>query len=185
MTPVKDGSRPRLSFNLVNQETIEKFESLKGEKSNPDFILELLNAYEQLHGKTCSTVPKDYFPNLQGADRKEKEPILKEMFGLEPKDPLMMTECELLEKASEYSGKTIAELSIEGRLLIAKNEIGRQVQYKQGKGKQGTGDAKIAQTLEFMKMSSQKMSLNRLTQLSGSNRTTVENWCKRNNVTFE
>ena len=184
MTPVKDGQK-RVQISVTNQETITKLDALRGDKSNPEFLQELLDAYELLHGKTCSTVPKDYFPNLQGADRKEKEPILKDMFGLEPKDPLLMSECELLQKASEYSGKTIAELSIEGRVLVAKNEIGRQVQYAQGKGKKGTGDAKIAQTLEFMKMSSQKMSLNRLTQLSGSNRTTVENWCKRNNVTFE
>lgn len=185
MSPSKDDQKSRLSLNLTDVETVEKFKSLKGEKTNPDFIAELLSAYEQLHGKTCSNEPKDYFPNLQGADRKEKEPILKEMFSLEPKDPLLMSECELLEKASEYSGKSIAEMSLEGRLLIAKNEIGRQVQYAQGKGKKGTGDIKIAQTLEFMRQSNQKMSLNRLTQLSGSNRTTVEGWCKRNNVKFE
>lgn len=184
MASVKDGQKI-IQIKVTNQETIDKLLALNPGKSNPEFLLELLNAYEQLHGKTCSNEPLDYFPNLQGADRKEKEPILKEMFGLEPKDPLLMSECELLEKASEYSGKSIAEMSLEGRILIAKNEIGRQVQYAQGKGKKGTGDAKIAQTLEFMKQSNQKMSLNRLTQLSGSNRTTVERWCERNNVTFE
>lgn len=76
-------------------------------------------------------------------------------------------------------------MSLEGRVLVAKNEIGRQVQYSLGKGKKGTGDAKIQQTYDFMKQSSQKMSLNRLTQLSGSNRSTVEKWCERNNITFE
>ncbi len=186
MSPVKDGQKP-LTIKISNQETIDKLTALNppGGKSNPEFLAELLECYEQLHGKNCDTTPKDYFPNLQGAERKEKEPILKEMFGLESKDPLLMSECELLEKASEYSGKTIAELSLEGRVLIAKNEIGRQVQYAQGKGKKGTADERISQALAFMKHTGEKLSINKLTQRSGSNRSTVERWCKDNNLTFE
>ena len=184
MSPDKEDKKS-VQIKITKQEIIDKYNALKGENNHQDFVFELINAYEQLHGKNCSNEPENYFPNLQGADRKEKEPILKEMFGLETKDPLLMSECELLEKASEYSGKSIAEMTLEGRLLIAKNEIGRQVQYAQGKGKKGSGDAKIAQTLEFIKQSGQKLSLNRLTQLSGSNRKTVERWCEENNVTFE
>ena len=94
-----------------------------------------------------------------------------------------MSECELLDKASEYSGKSIVEMSLEGRVLVAKTEIGRHVQQRQGKGRKGTGDYKIAQTYEFLKQSEQKLTLNRLTQLSGSNRKTVERWCEENDLT--
>jgi hypothetical protein len=173
------------SIKLSNQELIEKFESLNPGLNNSEFIEELLKAYELLNGKNCSLEPQNYFPNLQGKDKSEKEPVIKNMFGLEDKDPLLMSECELLEKASEYSGKSIAEMSLEGRLLVAKNEIGRQVQYALGKGKKGCADERLEQTYNFMKESGQKLSINRLTQLSGSNRKTVESWIERNNISFE
>jgi hypothetical protein len=175
-----------VNIKITNPETIAKLELLNPDKdkSNPEFLLELLEAYEQLHGKNCSTTPLNHF-KLQGEDKGEKEPVIREMFGLEKNDPLLMSECELLEKACEYSGKTIAEMSIEGRLLVAKNEIGRQVQYKLGTGKKGSADDRIAQTYNYMKQSGQKQSINRLTQMSGSNRKTVESWCNRNNITFE
>lgn len=184
MSPAKT---PRLAINLTDNEIISKFNELKGDdkKSNPEFIAELLEAYEKFTGKTCSTKPENFFPNLQGKDKAEKEPYIREMFELEANDPLEMSECELLEKASEYSGKSIEQLALEGRVLVAKNEIGRQIQYKMGKGKKGMGDEKIAQTLDFLKQSGQKITLNRLTQLSGSNRKTVENWAERNGITFE
>ena len=176
----------RISINLTNPEIMAKFNQLKAEgKSNPDFIMELLEAYEKFSGRNCSSVPENYFPNLQGKEKVEKEPHIREIFGLQPNDPLLISECELLEKAKEYSGKSIEDMALEGRVLIAKNEVGRQIQYKMGKGKQGSADERLAQTLEFMKQSEQKMSINRLTQLSGSNRKTVEAWCKRNEVTFE
>ena len=176
----------RISINLTNPDVMAKFNQLKPEgKTNPDFIMELLEAYEKFSGKNCSSVPENYFPNLQGKEKAEKEPFIKKMFGLQADDPLLFSECELLEKAKEYSGKSIEEMALEGRVLVAKNEVGRQIQYKMGKGKQGSADERLAQTLEFMKSSGQKMSINRLTQLSGSNRKTVEAWCERNKVTFE
>lgn len=185
-TETKTTKTQRLAVNITDSETIEKFNHLRGEgKSNPEFIAELLEAYEKFTGKNCSTKPENFFPNLQGKEREEKEPHIREMFGLEAKDPLLMTECELLEKASEYSGKSVEQLALEGRVLVAKNEIGRQIQYKMGKGKKGMGDEKIAQTLEFLKQTGQKLSLNRLTQLSGSNRKTVESWCERNGIKFD
>lgn len=194
MSPTKDGQKA-VQIKATNQATIDKFAALKPENiSNPEFLLELLECYEKFTGKNCETEDKNYFPNLLGVgddekerakNKKDKEIALRELFDLQPNDPLLVSECLLLEKASEYSGKSIAQMSLEGRVLVAKNEIGRKIQYQLGKGKKGTGDAKIAQTFEFMKQSSQKMSLNRLTQLSGSNRQTVERWCERNNVTFE
>jgi hypothetical protein len=173
------------NIKITNPETTQKFDQLNPGMSNPEFIAELLKAYEHLHGKNCSLEPQNYFPNLQGKDKIEKEPVIREMFGLEKNDPLMMCECELLEKASEYSGKSIAEMALEGRVLVAKNEIGRQVQYALGKGKKGIADDRLERTYNFMKESGQKLSVNRLTQLSGSNRKTVESWCERNNITFE
>lgn len=186
MSETKPEIKTQVQIKVTNKETVEKFHQLiTTGQSNTDFLAELLDCYEKFSGKNCSVEPKNFFPNLQGADRKEKEPILREMFELNENDPLLMSECELLKKASEYSGKTLEEMALEGRELFAKNEIGRQVQYKLGRGKKGTGDEKIAQTYEFLKQSGQKLSLNRLTQLSGSNRTTVDSWCKRNSITFE
>lgn len=174
------------SIKLSDPETIAKFDELKTDgKNNPEFLKELLECYEKFTGKNCSTTPEDFFPNLQGKDKEEKTPVLKEMFNLDVNDPLKMSECELLEKASQFSGKSIEQMALEGRVLVAKNEIGRQVQYALGRGKKGTGDEKILQTYEFMKHSNQKLSLNRLTQLSGSNRKTVQTWGERNNIIFE
>ena len=175
-----------ISIKITDVETKMKFLQLKPEdKSNTEFLKELLESYEKFTGQKCSHTPEDFFPNLPAKDRVEKEPVLRQMFNLEANDPLKMSECELLEKASELSGKSIEQMALEGRVLVAKNEIGRQVQYAIGRGKKGTGDDRIRQTLEFIKQSEQKLSINRLTQLSGSNRKTVESWCERNNITFE
>lgn len=176
---------PRLAINLSDVETIAKFKQLAGKKTNPDFLKELLDCYEKFTGKTCSDKPENFFPNLQGKEKQEKEPVLKEMFGLDERDALKISECDLLEKASEYSGKSIEEMSLEGRVLVAKNEIGRQVQYQLGKGKKGMGDDRIEKTLKLLIASGQKLSANRLTQASGSNRKTVDAWCERNELNFD
>lgn len=176
---------PAKEIRITNSDTATKFKQLAGEKTNNDFMKELLDCYEKFTGKTCNEKPENFFPNLQGKEKQEKEPVLKEMFGLDERDALKISECDLLEKASEYSGKSIEEMSLEGRVLVAKNEIGRQVQYQLGKGKKGMGDDRIEKTLKLLIASGQKLSANRLTQASGSNRKTVDAWCERNKLDFD
>jgi hypothetical protein len=169
-------------------DVLEKFQALKdleGSKNNSEFLQKLLDCYQLFNGSICDEKPQNFFPNMSAKDREEKEPILKEMFDLEPQDSVLISECELLKKASEYSGKSIEELSLEGRVLIAKNEIGRQLQYRLGRGKKGLGDENIATTYKILQESGQKITVNRLTQRSGSNRSTVERWLKDNNITLE
>jgi hypothetical protein len=195
MSETKPETIKAINIKVSSQETLEKLNRLNTEgKSNPEFLAELLDCYEKFKGKDCSTTPKEYFQNILGVganleerqqNKKDKERVFREVFDLQPNDPLEMSECELLETASKCSGKTIEQMAIEGRELVAKNEIGRHVQSKLGMGRKGAGDEKIAQTYEYLKQSGQKQSLNRLTQLSGSNRKTVESWCERNKITFE
>lgn len=176
---------PAKEIRITNSDAAIKFKQLAGEKTNNDFMKELLDCYEKFTGKTCSDKPENFFPNLQGKEKQEKEPVLKEMFGLDERDALKISECDLLEKARKYSGKSIEEMSLEGRVLVAKNEIGRQVQYHLGKGKKGMGDERIEKTLKLLIASGQKLSTNRLTQASGSNRKTVDAWCERNELDFD
>ncbi len=159
-----------------------RFKELSAGKKSGDFFAELIEAYEVLHGLKNSENPDNFFPNLQGKDKAEKEPVIKEIFGLDEKDSLKFSEDELLKKASEFSGKSMMEMALEGRVLVAKNEIGRQVQYKLGKGKKGQADERIADSLKLIVQMGQKLSVNRLTQASGSNRKSVESWLEREQI---
>jgi hypothetical protein len=166
----------------ANPEIVERFRELSGDKSNTDFLTELLEAYEVLNGLKNSDEPENYFPNLQGKDKADKEPVIKEIFGLDKDDPIKCSEDELLKKACEYSKKSMVEMALEGRVLVAKNEIGRQIQYKLGRGKIGMADERIGDTLKLLFQMGQKLTVNRLTQASGSNRKSVESWLEREEI---
>ena len=166
----------------ANSEVIDKFKSLGNDKTHGDFLAELLEAYEVLNGLKNSEKLENYFPNLQGKDKGDKEPVIKEIFGLDKDDSILFSEDELLKKASEYSKKSMAEMALEGRILVAKNEIGRQVQYKLGRGKIGMADERIGDTLKLLLQMGQKLTVNRLTQASGSNRKSVESWLDREEI---
>jgi hypothetical protein len=166
----------------ANPEIVERFRELSGDKSNTDFLTELLEAYEVLNGLKNSDEPENYFPNLQGKDKADKEPVIKEIFGLDKDDPIKCSEDELLKKACEYSKKSMVEMALEGRVLVAKNEIGRQIQYKLGRGKIGMADERIGDTLKLLLQMGQKLTVNRLTQASGSNRKSVESWLEREEI---
>jgi hypothetical protein len=166
----------------ANPEIVERFRELSGDKSNTDFLTELLEAYELLNGLKNSDEPENYFPNLQGKDKADKEPVIKEIFGLDKDDPIKCSEDELLKKACEYSKKSMVEMALEGRVLVAKNEIGRQIQYKLGRGKIGMADERIGDTLKLLLQMGQKLTVNRLTQASGSNRKSVESWLEREEI---
>jgi hypothetical protein len=174
-------TNPQIRFS-ANSEIIEKFKELSQNKSNGDFLAELLEAYEVLNGLKNSDKPENYFPNLQGKDKADKEPVIKEIFGLDKDDSIQFSEDELLKKASEYSKKSMTQMALEGRVLVAKNEIGRQVQYKLGRGKIGMADERIGDTLKLLLQMGQKLTVNRLTQASGSNRKSVESWLEREEI---
>lgn len=173
------------SISVNDSEIIAKITTLKGDKTNNEFMLELITAYETLHGLNCSEELTNYFPNIPAKERQDKEGKLRDIFGLSAGDSINVNESELLEKAKDFSGKSIEEMTLEGRVLVAKNEIGRQVQYMQGKGKKGMADDRIKETYELMQQMGHKITLNRLTAGSGSNRKTVESWCERNNIELE
>lgn len=186
------------SLNVETGDCQLYFNELKGEdKSNPEFIAELIECYKIMTGKTCSDIKderllknmltpsqddKKSTPEEKAEKQAKKESKLREMFKLDERDPLVVSECEILQVAAKESGKTILEMAKEGRLIIAKNVIGK---IASGGGTLGKADDRIKQTYEFIKQSGQKLSLNRLTQLSGSNRKSVENWVVRNEITFE
>lgn len=180
--PTKETSSKNQKAISANTEIVERFRELSGDKSNTDFLTELLEAYEVLNGLKNSDKPENYFPNLQGKDKADKEPVIKEIFGLDKDDSILFSEDELLKKASEYSKKSMAEMALEGRVLVAKNEIGRQVQYKLGRGKIGMADERIGDTLKLLLQMGQKLTVNRLTQASGSNRKSVESWLEREDI---
>lgn len=188
-------SKP-LNIKVSNPETIALFNELKGQKSNNTFLTELLDIYEKVYGIQASEERnKDMLKNMlnlsqtdtgsveekkEKRDRKEQK--IRELFELDANDPLSVSEHEILEVAHKITGKELIDMCLEGRLLIAKQEIGRYTSESSNKGK---ADDRILTTLEFMKAQGHKISLNRLTQVSGSNRRTVEDWCARNNITFD
>lgn len=176
------------SISITNQETMDKLESLLPDGvSNAEFIAELLRVYEVHTGKTASNSHDIKFTsyNQKADERVEKESGLREIFELNANDPLEFSEREILEKASELSGKSIEEMSIDGRLLVAKNIIGLHIKNANGKGKQAKSDENIAQIYNLLKETGQKITPNKLAVATGSRKETILRWCEKQGINFE
>ena len=182
MATKKQTTKPEISIS-TSQDMIDSFKALA--KSKGMTHGELLEVMMDKFTEKLDEEPTIDFIFV-GKEQSEKEPFLRDIFGLNKHDKLVVSEKELLQKATELSNKSVDELTKKGRVMAAKQEIGFHIQKNLGKGKRGSADDKLIITLKYLLDNSITLSINKIVQGDGSAppsyRPTVERFVDDNNL---
>ena len=170
------------------EESLELLDYLRGPVSRADYLHKLLLEEKNRETKSSQlpTVPEigveaeTWFTTSKEDTRIE----VKEALGIEGED-IVMTEAELLAKASELSGIPVPEIQKQGRQTLGQKLITQFCKPRQGQGQAGGADSRLDESLKSVQEMIEngsfkgKLTLTAVSQRAMANYNTAKGWAVR------